>query len=71
MVPSRIPQKSLDQIWMRLIDEFKNPNFESQCITKLKDIKFLSTDFFWDFNQIFKTLMEKVSFHISYVQLKE
>ena len=36
MVPVGIPKKSLDQIRMGPIDEFKNPKYELQCITELE-----------------------------------
>ena len=45
-----IPHKKLDQIRMRLLDEFKKPNSESRCITKSKEIKKLPTESVWDFN---------------------
>ena len=36
VVPTGIQHKTLDQIQEKLIEEFKNPKFESQCITKIK-----------------------------------
>ena len=63
--------KTLNEIRLGLIDEFKNLKFESQCITKIKEIKQLPTESIWDFDQIFKTLMAKVSFQMSDVQKKE
>ena len=62
VVPIGVPQKSLDQIQIVLIEEFKKPKSELQCITKLKEIKQLSTEFVWDFDHRFKTLMDKVIF---------
>ena len=56
---------------MGLIDDFRKPKFESQCITEIKEIKQLPTKYFRYFNQIFKTLMAKVSFQMSDVQHKE
>ena len=63
--------KRLNNIWLGLIDEFKKQNFNSQFITKIKEIKQLWTYFVWDFDQIFKTLMDKTSFQMSNVQHKE
>ena len=63
--------KKIDQIRARLIDEFRNPKFESQCITQIKDINKLPTEFVWDFDQRFKKLMAKVIFHMLDVQHKE
>ena len=70
VVPARIPHNTLDKIWMRLIDEFKKPKSESQCITKIKEIKQFPTESVWDFDQRFKTLMDKVSFQMSDSQQK-
>ena len=71
VVPTGVRKKSLDLIRIRLIEEFKKPKSESQCITKLKDIKHLSTESVWDFDQRFNILMAKVSFQMSDVQQKE
>ena len=71
VVPTGIQHKTLDQIQEKLIEEFKNPKFESKCITEIKEIKWFPTKFVWDFNQRFKTLMAKVSFQMSEVQHKE
>ena len=54
-----------------MICEFIKPKFESQCITKIKDIKQSLAKSIWDFDQLFKTLMAKVSFQMSDVQHKE
>ena len=62
VVPVGVLQKSLDQIQIGFIEEFKKPKSELQCITELKEIKQLSTEFVWDFDQIFNTLMAKVHF---------
>ena len=63
--------KTLNKIRLRVIDEFKNLKSESQCITKIKEIKKIPIESVWDFDQIFKTLMAKVSFQMSNVQHKE
>ena len=54
-----------------MICEFRKPKSKSQCITEIKEIKQLSTESIWDFDQGFKNLMAKVSFHMSDVQHKE
>ena len=54
-----------------MIFEFKKPKSESQCITKIKDIKQALAKTVWDFDQWFRTSMDKVSFQMSYVQHKE
>ena len=63
--------KTLNEIQLNLIDEFKKPKFESQCITEIKEIKQLPIESMWDFDQIFKMLMTKVIFQMSDVQQKE
>ena len=40
----------LDHIWVGMIDEFRKLNSELQCITKIKEIKQLPTEFVWDFD---------------------
>ena len=50
MVPAGIPQKSLDQIRMGLIDELTKPKFELQCIPELKEIKQLPAESVCDFD---------------------
>ena len=71
VIPAGIPHNILDQIWTRLIGEFKNPKYESQCIRKIKEIKQFSTESVQDFDQRFKNMMAKVIFQISDVQHKE
>ena len=71
IVPIGFVPKTLNDIRVGLIEEFKNPNSESQCITKIKEIKQLPTEFVWDFDQRFKTLISKASFQMSDVQHKE
>ena len=36
VVPVGVPHKSLDHIWIRLIEEFKKPKSESHGIIELK-----------------------------------
>ena len=54
-----------------MICEFIKPKSESQYIIEIKEIKKSLAEFVWDFDQWFKTLMDKVSFHMSDVQHKE
>ena len=55
---------------MGFIDEFKKPKYELQCIRELKEIKQFPTEFVWDFDQRFKTLMAKVRFQMLDIQHK-
>ena len=48
-----------------MICSFRKPKSESQCITKIKEIKQSLVESVWDFDQRFKTLMAKVSFQMS------
>ena len=64
IVPVGVVPKTLNEIQLRLIDEFKKPKSESQCIIEIKEIKQLPTEYVWDFDQRFKTLMAKVSFQM-------
>ena len=54
-----------------MISEFWKPQFESQCITKIKEIKQAPAETVWDFDQWFKTLMAKVIFQMLDMQHKE
>jgi len=54
----------LDAIRAALITEFKKPKLESQCLTELKDIKKLSNETVWDFDQRIKVLMGQLYFTI-------
>jgi hypothetical protein len=47
-----------------LLKEFKKSKFESQYITELKEIKQMKTNFVWDYDQIFKDLMGRLTFQI-------
>ena len=70
IVPVGAAQKTLDQIQVGMIYEFIKLKYESQCITRIKEINHLPIESNWDFDQRFKTLMAKVSFHMSDVQHK-
>jgi len=63
--------KTLAEIRMALIAEFKKTKSESQCIIELKEIKQMNGESTWDFDQQFKVLMGQVSFEISDAQHKE
>ena len=71
LVPVGVVPKTLNEIRLGLIDEFKKLKSGSQCITKIKEIKQLPTESIWDFDQRYKTLMAKVSFQMSDVQHEE
>jgi hypothetical protein len=59
-----VQPKSLNDIKTALSVDFKKPKLESQCITKLKEIKQKVTEPVWEFDQRFKTLIGHLSFHI-------
>ena len=65
-----IVTKTFDEIWKRLLDEFKKPKYEAQYITELKEIKKFPNEMVWDFDQRFKTLMAWVIFDMSDIQHK-
>jgi len=54
--------RTLADIKDAMIVEFKKPKSESQCITELKEIKQGANDSVWDFDQRFKSLMDKLTF---------
>lgn len=54
--------KPLNDIKTVLSEEFKKSNSESQCITKLKEIKQRVDKPIWEFDQRFKTLTGRLSF---------
>jgi hypothetical protein len=56
--------KLLNKIKTVLIVEFEKPISESQCITKMKEIKQKVVEPVWEFDQRFKTLTGHLSFHI-------
>ena len=63
--------RTLGQIKTTLVQEFKKPESESQCITQLKEIKQKPTELVWEFDQKFKTLLDHLSFDIGPQQRKE
>jgi hypothetical protein len=66
-----VQPKPLNEIKTMLSAEFKKPKSESQCITKLKEIKKKVDEPLWDFDQRFKTLTGRLSFQIPDEQNKE
>ena len=71
IVPVGVAQKKIDQIRVGMIDKFRKMKYELQCIIEIKEINQLSRYSLWDIDQRFKTLMAKVSFHMSDVHHKE
>lgn len=63
--------RTLTEIKTVLILEFKKSKLESQCITELKEIKQGANESVWDFDQRFKSLMDKIAFLIHAQQHKE
>jgi hypothetical protein len=63
--------RTLAQIKTALVQEFKKPKSESQCITELKEIKQKPTELVWEFDQKFKSLLDHLSFDIGPQQHKE
>ena len=57
--------KNLDAVKKGLIEEFRKPKYEMQYIIELKETKQYPNETIWDFDQRFKTLMERVSFEMS------
>ena len=64
-VPQGNPVKTLDEIRMGLIEEFRKLKSEAQYITELKEIKQFPNETIWEFDQRFKTLIARVSFSMS------
>jgi hypothetical protein len=63
--------RTIKEIKDELKKEFKNPKYESQCITELKEIKQLPHESVWDFDQRFKTLLGHVNFEFPPQQNQE
>jgi hypothetical protein len=54
-----------------LIEKFKKPKSESQCIIEMKEIKQNVVEPIWEFNQRFKTLIGRLTLKIPYEQNTE
>ena len=63
--------RTLVQVRISMIKEFKKSKSESQCITELKYIKQLPAESVWDFDRKFKALRDQVSFEFAPEQHKE
>jgi hypothetical protein len=63
--------RSLDEIKQDLLREFQKPKSESQCITKIKEIKQKEGETIWDYDQRFKILLDRLTFQIQDVQHRE
>ena len=70
-IPIGTLQKTLEEIRHAMISKFRKPQSESQCITKIKEIKYALVETIWDFDQQFKMQRAKVGFQMSDVQHKE
>ena len=64
-VPTRTLAKTLNEDRKGLIEELWKPKSEVQYIIELKEIKQFSNESIWEFDQIFKTMMVRVSFDMS------
>ena len=53
IVPVGNPQRTLDEIRLTMIYEFKKTKYESQCITEIKEIKQALAETVYDFDQRF------------------
>jgi hypothetical protein len=56
--------RTLADIRKALLKEFQKSKSESQCITEMKEIKQLSNESVWDFDQRFKILKDRLAFQI-------
>ena len=61
---SNTQNHALPVIKATMINEFKKPKYESQCITELKEIQQRRGESVWDFDQRFKVVLDQVSFTI-------
>jgi hypothetical protein len=55
--------RTLEKIKKVLLKEFKNPKSKSQYITKIKEIKMVQTNLVWYYDQRFKDVMGRLTFH--------
>ena len=62
VLPLGKPYRILEEIRHAMISKFINPQFDSQCIIEIKEIKQALEETIWDFDQWFKMLTAKVSF---------
>jgi len=64
-------ERSLMVIKRYILKEFQKPKSESQCITKIKDIKYQAREIVWNYDQRFKILLDRPMFHIQDIQHRE
>jgi hypothetical protein len=64
-------ERSLAEIKQDLLREFQKPKSESQCITKIKEIKQKEGEIVWDYDQWFKILLDRLTFQIQDMQHRE
>jgi hypothetical protein len=55
---------NLEEIIQALLKEFRKLKHESQYIIEIKEIKQVQNERVWDFDQRFKYLMGRLTFHI-------
>jgi len=60
--------RTLAEIKQALLKEFQKPKPKSQCIAKIKEIKQVSGESVWDFDQRFKVLLDRLTFQIPNAQ---
>jgi hypothetical protein len=63
--------RTLEDVRQALLKEFQKPKSESQCITELKEIKKIVNESVWDYDQRFKILKDRLTFHIPDEQHRE
>jgi hypothetical protein len=56
--------RNLEKIKLAFLNEFRNSKYEFQYIKNLKEIKKVQNETVWDFDQIFKDTMGRLTFHI-------
>jgi hypothetical protein len=64
-------ERSLTEIKRDMLKEFQKPKSESQCITKIKEIKQKQGETMWDYDQWFKILLDRLTFQIQDMQHRE
>jgi hypothetical protein len=63
--------RTLAEITQALLNKFKKLKLESQYIIELKEIKQVQTKSIWEFDQRFKDVMGRLTFHIPDQKNKE
>jgi len=54
--------RNLEKIKLAFLNEFRNSKYEFQYIKNLKEIKIVQNETVWDFDQIFKDAMGRLTF---------